>query len=587
MRFMKIVAAVLVFVSMASAVFAAAPSTRDARVLILHASPSTYDLQSWPPTANPTTGAPFKKKVRFTILPGEEVSIVIANPNPFLYTYTLGDLADTRTANAEAAASFTKSLLNLINGLEPPKKVGLASENPILLAALTPQDIFFPIDEMGQAIPSSEIALEDALTFMDLASPENQARIYSEAIETVRRNQVPIPDNIDFFAPLLADVGIKNSSQFIRDFKASVARAILLSGQVKSLITQIDQGKGDQAKSAVEDWKLAELSDRLDSDYRKMDAAVNAIVEELQKSLSNDEKARLKALSDAACMELMCKIPCVGCKEISSLPAAKTLKEQTKREEVQKKKKEFDDLLREAAKVEKLRHEIPSDTFYIALNFARDRERDVRDSLNSLRQFTSDMKKVNQPLVLGTVTYADAAIERHRKLTIAKVQNLPDGLTPARDIEVYELDFQPFSAVQLGVGGALVYSFVKKHHFEASPENGSFRVTDTEEGQFSGTNVAAMMTIVPRFWADSDFHPLFEVGVKPEDDLGLYAGFGVKFLGAFSFGAGVAFERRDQLGPGLSVGQVLDSKDKFKTEKRFETGFYLHLTASTDFGTNN
>lgn len=179
------------------------------------------------------------------------------------------------------------------------------------------------------------------------------------------------------------------------------------------------------------------------------------------------------------------------------------------------------------------------------------------------------------------------------KLTITRVKGLPVELQRLfrrgeQTEAVYELKFRPYSAVQLEAGVATVYSFVKQHDFELAPEGSRFRIID-RENEYSGVELGAMLTIVPMKWADSDFYGLFQLGVKPSESLGFFVGGGVKFTNWFSFGIGASFEQVERVKDGVDPDGdgLIDSRDAFKTEKHFESGFYIHLTASTKIGNRN
>lgn len=60
----------------------------------------------------------------------------------------------------------------------------------------------------------------------------------------------------------------------------------------------------------------------------------------------------------------------------------------------------------------------------------------------------------------------------------------------------------------------------------------------------------------------------------------LFAGIGMRFPSFASVGGGVAFERANRLGPGLSEGGVLATAEDLVVRKQFRAGFYLHLTAT-------
>jgi hypothetical protein len=248
--------------------------------------------------------------------------------------------------------------------------------------------------------------------------------------------------------------------------------------------------------------------------------------------------------------------------------------------------KEFASLEDAASALRDVERELPRDPFFLSLIFILPRETETRDALAELQRFERTMKKVNVPIKVGTIDFADPGSIRNAKLRVETVSE--ESTTPlvktdlAPGTKEYNFAFRPYSAFQLGVGGATVFSFVKGHKFEALPVTGGFRITDSQKSDYSSASVAAMLTFVPSAWAQSDFHPLFEIGAGPQSSLALYAGAGVQFGKVFSFGAGVVFEQLDQLASGLSVGQMLANASDLKTKKSFVGGLYLHLTATAN-----
>ena len=96
---------------------------------------------------------------------------------------------------------------------------------------------------------------------------------------------------------------------------------------------------------------------------------------------------------------------------------------------------------------------------------------------------------------------------------------------------------------------------------------------------YTAYNVAAMLTMTPLAWAEPTFGGHVQLGVTPKkDEIALYLGAGIDLQQMISIGIGVVAQQVQVLGPGLSVGQAVDSADALKTDRRFRLGPYLHLT---------
>lgn len=182
------------------------------------------------------------------------------------------------------------------------------------------------------------------------------------------------------------------------------------------------------------------------------------------------------------------------------------------------------------------------------------------------------------------ITYNTEMVQPGR-FEIKAIEDPPKGVKPTRRIGVTNFQFKPYSSFVLGLGAGAVYSFVERPKFEAKAKGDGFEIIEKDSDDYVGFNLAALLTITPHRWYKSDFHPLFELGVKPDtDNLGLYAGVAVAYGKNFGLGVGVAFEQVDELADGLKVGQALTAANELKLDKKFRSGVYLHLTAKFDVG---
>jgi hypothetical protein len=243
------------------------------------------------------------------------------------------------------------------------------------------------------------------------------------------------------------------------------------------------------------------------------------------------------------------------------------------------------DALKSEKEVQALLEALVTDPLYIALQLVPDTRVQGEAALEALTTFREAMEEVDEPRELGVVAY-DSANVIAAKVTITPSKDRKTAAEALkRPLGEFKLKFEPYSLVQLGVDAVMIYSFTKSSDFDVEGASGDkFKIVEKEADQFKGRDVAVMLSIVPTRWADSDFYPAFQIGVNPEKDLGLYAGFGVHFTKVFSFGVGAAFEEVERLPKGLNPNDILDSKDKFKTETRFKGGWYLHLSATATLG---
>jgi hypothetical protein len=210
----------------------------------------------------------------------------------------------------------------------------------------------------------------------------------------------------------------------------------------------------------------------------------------------------------------------------------------------------------------------------------------VTATLSTLQHFVVAIGLSGQALQVGEMDYSMASTVKNATLRIDKIDT-GDNIVLLKTAvsstsKEYAFAFRPYSAFQLGVGGAGVVSFAKLHKYETVPVTGGAAIVDTQGAEHTAVNVAAMLSIVPNAFAASDFHPMFELGVGPASSLSIYAGLGVAYGKVFSLGGGFALAQVQELQSSETVGQILAASTDLKTSKHFVGGFYLHLTASAN-----
>ena len=214
-----------------------------------------------------------------------------------------------------------------------------------------------------------------------------------------------------------------------------------------------------------------------------------------------------------------------------------------------------------------------------ALSFAKDQERKVRESLDAAEAFAARVFEIDVPKMLEEVSYEAGQVST-LKFTIQPVEdNASVALKSGRKTGTFEIDFAPRSPVQIGFGGAAVYSFVEKPEFSTEEVGDKFMVVRKEqEEEYVAQNVAAVLTLTPRGWFDPEFGAGFFVGVTPEkDELGFYLGASIRLYRLVNFGLGWTYQQVPALADGLTVGSEIAAPEELKLDTEFEGGWFLSL----------
>jgi hypothetical protein len=203
----------------------------------------------------------------------------------------------------------------------------------------------------------------------------------------------------------------------------------------------------------------------------------------------------------------------------------------------------------------------------------------LEQTLKDLTQFADLVGQIDRPISIDLFTVDPGSIQTV-EIEFTQTKAWPENLRTARCVGKGTFTVEPRSKVAITTfAPALVYSFVRDSAFTAKASGGQFVVTEARS-EYKALDLAAMLQIEPNHW---DLGPLslgVQLGVSPQKNLGLFLGLSLRAIDLFTLGAGVAFQRVDRLQTGLQVGQVLSSQDLLKTEKRFQTGLYIHLTVS-------
>ncbi len=204
---------------------------------------------------------------------------------------------------------------------------------------------------------------------------------------------------------------------------------------------------------------------------------------------------------------------------------------------------------------------------------------DAQAIVDAIEAFNTQVQKINVPLTLDTVPY-NARQTQPGTLTIKTVDVNKDAANPKVKTGDFGWSFNPRGPVELHVDAAMVYSFIEARRFGTQAADGQFKVVRTDSGNaVNGTNIGAMLTIVPRTWNDPTFGGGFQIGVTPEKDkIGFYTGAVVRLYDLISIGGGIAYQQMQRLAAGISEGQLLSSADQLKTTTAFKAGPYVTIT---------
>jgi hypothetical protein len=214
----------------------------------------------------------------------------------------------------------------------------------------------------------------------------------------------------------------------------------------------------------------------------------------------------------------------------------------------------------------------------------------VDSSLGLIKAFAADVAAVGTPRALPPgkdkepVTYS---LENQTVTVIVGANtkyddfmNAPVKKVRQEAVGKYPIDLKPYAPATIGVKPAFVVLFGKNPTFKAAKSGDQFEIQE-EDPQGVGYNVAAMLTVTPRAWAEPTFGGHFQVGVSPtKDKIGIYLGAGISVQQVFTFGLGASWQQVRRLASGLSVGQKIASADLLKTETEYRPGLYFHITAN-------
>jgi len=217
---------------------------------------------------------------------------------------------------------------------------------------------------------------------------------------------------------------------------------------------------------------------------------------------------------------------------------------------------------------------------YVLMN---EKRQEIFEALAQLRAFEKAVAAADDPQAYdGNISY-NSEIYQLIKLTVAEKESVPADYKGKTKHFKGTITFKvmPYSRLSVRPGVSAVYSFVKDPVFsteevtdDAGATHHMVKVDDSEYKEYA---VSGMLQFVPQAWDNDDVAFSMDLGVTTDGDaLGLLLGGTVSFFrNRAGLGLGIIGQRVDELGPGLSVGQMLDTADLLKTDKTFDTGMYL------------
>jgi hypothetical protein len=137
---------------------------------------------------------------------------------------------------------------------------------------------------------------------------------------------------------------------------------------------------------------------------------------------------------------------------------------------------------------------------------------------------------------------------------------------------------QAHSDIHLGISPGIVYSFVRNPEFAAQENSAGDIVVANTENDVEALAAAVALNFTPdRFYGQS-VEPFLQVGVVPDSDTpAVFLGVGFKAFNEILLSGGAIYQRVNELGGGLSVGDTLASPNDLVTEEVWETGLFLSI----------
>jgi hypothetical protein len=496
---------------------------------------------------------------------GDEAEIWIDDPNPLLFTYTVGPVEVFPHPSAEAARQFAQELAKVLTSLPSTpaaataeKQIAEGQQAESILRTLpgaraTTAKIAQTTDKLEEATDARKrvenelqelrtmaqsvvLSVPDAIDVSREASAKqmqlreaydveadaaaSQRKELTEALNLFQtlRGQIEVTPDVDIVEDGLKKLGFKK--QDFGDLKVKLAELNGLVNAIPKLsLESVDRANWKRVKEKVDKWSLDEKLAVLDGSYERIEKAYTSL-----------------GFADAS---------------VEATIVRNAHNSQDNYEKLANSLKEF------------------------------------RQLVNAIGEPIAVRFKADSKLVI--MDYA-ALVNRDYPLNIDRVE-LPKSFRADVDDAVKKRGWRdgkfifknsPLHPVRLTAGPALVYSLLKRKEYFAdkkSDTDSTLVIKQKPKERLTGEMVGVMLNIIPRKWDDPFFGGSFQLGVTAgKETFGAAAGFGISVSDIFSIGVGALVQRQDRLAAGLSVGDTLQSTTDLKIEKEYKAGAYFHIT---------
>jgi hypothetical protein len=204
---------------------------------------------------------------------------------------------------------------------------------------------------------------------------------------------------------------------------------------------------------------------------------------------------------------------------------------------------------------------------------------DVDEALKTLATVKRLSQKVGTDMPLDEAFSIDRMHSEQFTVRVSKTDEFPKDLETVRFTGDRKIRVQPYEAAPVRLVPVMVYSRVPNPTLEAKADGDHFVIKETKT-EFNGLDLAAALEIAPRSLDFATWNGVIQLGIAPQKDIGIFLGAGMQVRDLFTFGAGLAYQRVNALGSGLTVGQSIATADLLKIDKRYDTGIYFFITTA-------
>lgn len=137
---------------------------------------------------------------------------------------------------------------------------------------------------------------------------------------------------------------------------------------------------------------------------------------------------------------------------------------------------------------------------------------------------------------------------------------------------------EPRIKIHVSISPGIIYSFVRNPEFSTTEDSSGQIIVGQKENDVVALGGAVALNFVPDRFHGQGIEPFLQIGVTPDSDTpAVFVGVGFKGFESALFSAGAVYQRVNQLGGGLAVGDVLSSVDDLITDDKWESGLYISI----------